>query len=471
MAQELHEKLNDKANHERTQVGKIVAGAEAANRDLNAAEVEILADHEAKIAELERQAELARLSLHREAEHVQTTQVVHSISQTEDRLHRTNGEENVYNPRYANLRLDEGGRSFLHDLVLAQGGGTPGEAHDAAERLGKHRQQMKHRGVNFDPGGASMPDIRANTGDLGGLVPPQYLTDEATPLVRGMRPSADAMGPRPLPPTGMSLVVPRITTTSGGASAAGTAEGATAANNDPEIADLTIPVKTIRGWVDISIEATMRGVMVDDLLSSDLQGAVETQVNADLIAGAGSNTLTGLNHGNAIASGNKLDIDTSSPSGIILFQNMMRMAGIIAQHRFRHTTHFMMHPRRLGWLLGREDGNDRPIWQAALSTSTNIVAGGDSAGAYGETNVVVGGVPLVSDSACPTTIDTNQDGVFAWYAPDMLFFESPLMVMRQDPNAKAWSNTVTMGRFVAFAPRFDTSAARLSGTLTAATVV
>ena len=85
--------------------------------------------------------------------------------------------------------------------------------------------------------------------------------------------------------------------------------------------------------------------------------------------------------------------------------------------------------------------------------------------------MLLGGVPIISDPGVPTTIDTNQDGVFAFYAPDMLLYESPLMVMGPDPDVKAWANTITMGRFVAFRPRHITSVGRLSGTLTAATVV
>ena len=200
---------------------------------------------------------------------------------------------------------------------------------------------------------------------------------------------------------------------------------------------------------------------------------METQFNADVIKGAGSNTLEGLNHTGKIGTSTTLDIDIANPTGGDLYSAMMRLAGLVAQHRFESVTHFLMHPRRLGWLLGSKDTTNRPLWQAGLTTAMNTTATGDRAGTYGVTQVILGGVPIISDAAVPTDLDSSndQDGVFAIYGPDMLLYESPLMVLRNDPVVKSWQNVVSIGRFVAFQPRYTTSAGRLSGTLTKDTVV
>ena len=464
---ELHEELNDQGNLVRDKIATIVKGAQATDRDLTDEEETLLRTHEAKLESIERQVELAQKAVHREAAHVQgMAPVIHTITQAEDQAHRTNGVENVYNPRNANKRLDEGGRSFLADIVLSREGGIEGVA--ASERLELHKAQMRDRGISYEPVG-DMPEMRATSGNLKGLVPPQYLIEEATPTIRSMRPTVDALGTRPLPPQGMSFNVPQVTQ---GTTAVGEAEGTVAANQDVRVTDLTFNVKTIRSWVEVSVEGAMRGVMVDDLLTEDLQGAVETRFNTDVIVGAGGDTLEGLNAADKInATTNVLDIDQANPNGGHLYAAMMRLAGVVAQHRFQSVTHFLMHPRRLGWLLGSTDTTGRPLWQAGLTTAMNTAATGDRAGTYGVTQVILGGVPLISDAAVPTTIDTDQDGIYAIYGPDMLLYESPLMIMRNDPVVKSWTNVVSLGRFVAFQPRFDTSAGRLSGTLTAAAVV
>ena len=171
MSNELRDKLVERENSLKDQMTGMVERAEAEGRDLKDAEKSLRDDLRAQVEGIREKIAVLDEATHREDQHVQAVApIVHAVSQTEDRLHRTNGEENVYNPRNANLRLDEGGRSFLADIISSQSGGP--DAYEASERLARHKAQMKHRGVNFDPS-APMPAIRVGTANLGGTVPPQ----------------------------------------------------------------------------------------------------------------------------------------------------------------------------------------------------------------------------------------------------------------------------------------------------------
>ena len=281
----------------------------------------------------------------------------------------------MYTPKAARMRMDEGGTSFLTDVLLSRSEDAVG-AHEAAQRLVKHKAQMKERGVDFEFQ-AAPPEVRAATGNLGGLVPPQYLIDMAQTAIRSLRPTADACNMRPLPPTGMTLHLPRVTTpTKGGGSAQNTAPHSSF-QQDPRVTDLEIGVKTIRGWIDLSIESLQRGVMVDDLLTQDLIEAVETQLNMDIWTGGGTNntnTFTGLLHGNTIPTGQNITVTESTGTVKGQFEGIVDVATKVATERFRRATHLVMHPRRLGFLAKGVDTQNRPLFQALAATSANVVA-------------------------------------------------------------------------------------------------
>ena len=58
--------------------------------------------------------------------------------------------------------------------------------------------------------------------------------------------------------------------------------------------------------------------------------------------------------------------------------------------------------------------------------------------------------------------------MIAFYSPEMLLLESPLMVMRGNPDIRKWTHTITAGCFMAFAPKRNISAAAVRGTVFAA---
>ena len=464
---ELHEKLTKRANDVRDQMHAIVEKAESEDRDLTEVENKVLAEHRAKRESLDAQAAVAEESIHREANHAKrVAEIVHSIPQAEHDLHRTKGEENIYNPERTSVRRDEGGYGFLTDHLIIRNPANP-EYEQARERLTKHREQTKAQGRHFEMQTANA-EARAATGDLDGLVPPVYLIDESDTALRSMAPTASAMNLRALPNTGMTIHIPLVSTAT---TAAGDEEGTTLQTTDPAATDLEIPVHTIAGYFELTHQAIQRGVMVDDLLTRDLQEAVETRINLDVLYGGESgdtHTVKGLlGSASTLASGNKLSVTQSNPSHKEVYPQIVNLATKVAETRFRRATHLVMHPARLGNFAKGLDTQGRPVYQALSNTAMNVMAHGDQAGAVGATGVSIAGIPVISDAAIKTNLgtNTNQDQVLAFYAPEMLLFRSPPMMLSGMPNLSSWKHMITMGRFVAFAPKRNVSAASLGGTL------
>ena len=452
---ELHDEIAADIEKLQSSITTIIRSAEEdGKRDLTAEEQENLDDLEAKLESRSKRLEHLKQIKEREdkaAARLKTLKDTETVPAQakrgiDDVNYRQGGEPQVYNP--GNTR-DYG---FLNDWVLSRSESP--QKFDANERLDKHQRQIEERD--------------ANAASFAGMVVPQYLTDMADTAVRSMRPTADAMNMRPLPSTGMTLEIPRITT---GATAAGTAELAAGSETDIVASNLTLNVKTVRGVADISYEAVMRGVMVDDLAILDLAEAVATQINDDVINGSSASQVAGLLKSGTLASGNvKTDADSSKPSATLVYSHTVDLATTLSTGRYRRVTHFVMAPRRFGYLAKATDSDGRPLYQSLAMTATNVFAHGDQAGAVGQTSVMLAGVPVIVDPAVPVNAgsNTNEDWVIGFYAPEMLLYESPLMVLEGDPDIRKWTHTITAGCFMAFAPKRNISAAAVRGTVFAA---
>ena len=466
---ELHEQLNDQGNLVRDKIKVIVEGAKATDRELTPEEIKILEGHEAKLEDIDRQVDLARKAVHREVDHVQAApQVVHSITQAEDNLHRTKGEENVYNPARNALHPADGGCGFLHDIVYGRASGKP----EHQERLLKHMEQMRSRGVvPYFPGETAPHGRAVDTGDLNGLLPPAYIYDPSATAIRAGRPTADVMNRLPLPQSGTEVTLPQI----GTATVTGVvAENTASTGTDPEIADRKTTMKTVRGHFDVSFLSMNQGVMVPDLFLRDLLDNVDSTIN-DQVIGHPTSAASEINGILSSASGRetldatnrKLDDDKASADALDAYKSILKnVLTVIATQRFRRATHLVMHPRRLNQIIAAVDSDERPLWQAAALTAVNTFAVGDQGGPIGQTSVLLAGVPVIADPNVPTDVETeNADPVIGIYAPEMLLMESPMMIFRGNPALSSWTHTITAGKYVAFAARYGKSAAYTSGTI------
>jgi HK97 family phage major capsid protein len=294
-------------------------------------------------------------------------------------------EESVYRPDTA--------ASFFRDL--AQQHRDPG----AAQRLMRHYEQTLHLRT-------------VTTGDPGavGLVPPTYLGQLYAQLPRVSKPFADALPSLPLPDSGTSISIPRVTT--GTSTAVMATEASTISNTDMDTASLSVPVVTIAGVNDVSLQALERTAPgLDLLVFQDLQAAYDATLETQLFSGTGSNGQhRGLSN---VASIGSITYTSGSPTGVELVQKVLAAVSTVATTRHRVPDAIVMHPRRAAWLAGQFDA-DSPVLQ---SGSLFGAAGTQASGFAGS----ISGVPVITSAAITTTAgaSTNEDVVFVCHRPDM----------------------------------------------------
>ena len=283
-----------------------------------------------------------------------------------------------------------GGRSFFKDLYNSQLKGD----HEAGERLAKHQ--------------ALEIEKRATTASTyGGLIPPAYLLDLYAKAARNGRVYADNCNNATLPDTGMSIIVPRITT----ASAAGMqTENSAATTQDPAETDLTVNVRTVAGYLPVSRQALERAAYDDQILFEDLTARYWAMLDTGCISGAGSGvTILGVLNTSSISAST-----ASSPTvaGIwpkvndVIQQINTAMGGIgyVADKIF-------MHPRRWGFFQAALDSTNRPIFGTTNTPYFNAMGEGAASG-YGQVGTMLG-LPVYTDANIPTNLGsgTNEDRI------------------------------------------------------------
>ena len=163
--------------------------------------------------------------------------------------------------------------SFFQDLYNSQYNGDI----DASDRIRRHRQEMavEHRD--------------GSTANYAGLVVPQYLTQLAAELSRAGRPFADQCTSLPLPDSGMSINISRVTT--GSSAAMQASENAAVSETDIDDTLLTADVRTIASGQQVSRQAVERGTGIDALIAADMMGAVGTVLEDQVLIGSGSSGI------------------------------------------------------------------------------------------------------------------------------------------------------------------------------------
>jgi HK97 family phage major capsid protein len=241
-------------------------------------------------------------------------------------------------PRTYTERSDN---SFIKDAYNAQFKND----YNANERLARHmrEEETERRDVG--------------TGAFEGLVVPQYLIDLAAPIARAGRPFADlGVSTHVLPPSGMTLNISRQTT--GTATAIQATENAAVQETDSDDTLLTVNVRTIAGQQDISRQAVERGTGIDSFIAQDLVRAWHTNLDNQILNGAGtSGTILGLD----ASSGNAITYTSASPTVQLLYPKLADAINQIQTNSFLNPTHWVMHPRRMAYLLAAVDGQNRPL--------------------------------------------------------------------------------------------------------------
>jgi HK97 family phage major capsid protein len=298
----------------------------------------------------------------------------------------------------------ESGNSFIADAFNAQFRND----YAANDRLARHTREE------------SIERRDVGTANFSGLVIPQYLVDLAAPYARAGRPTADfATNKHALPAAGMTLNISRMTT--------GTSADVQASENSPVSetnADdtlLTIDVRTIAGQQDLSKQVIERGSGVDAFVVQDLIRAWHTTLDNQILNGSGvSGQILGLASTPGI---NTVTYTDAAPTVAALYPKLADAYQQIQTGVFMNPTHWIMHPRRLAFLLSAVDQQDRPLVLPALNGPMNAVATGAGAASYGNSGYSMMGLPIIVDANIRTTIAGDQDEIYCVTAPELHLWE------------------------------------------------
>jgi HK97 family phage major capsid protein len=324
----------------------------------------------------------------------------------------------------------------------------------AQDRLARHmrEEEIERRDVG--------------TPQFDGLVIPQYLVDLAAPLARAGRPFADfATNKMTLPPSGMTLNISRMTT--GSSTAVQVTQNDAVSETDVDDTLLTVNVRTIAGQQDISRQAIERGTGIDVFVAADLIKSWHTTLDSQILNGAGTaGTIKGLR----ASGGNAITFTSTAPTVGLLYPKLADAIQQIQTNSFTNPTHFIMHPRRLAFLLAAVDSTNRPLVVPAANGPMNASGVGAGSSAYGNSGYQMMGLPIITDANIGTTYGTttNQDEIYVVNAGESHLWEQPGSPFTLRYDATGAGNltlkTVVYGYAAYTAERYPLACSIISGT-------
>jgi HK97 family phage major capsid protein len=324
----------------------------------------------------------------------------------------------------------------------------------AQDRLARHmrEEEIERRDVG--------------TAQFEGLVIPQYLIDLAAPLARAGRPFADfATNKMTLPPSGMTLNISRMTT--GSSTAVQVTQNDAVSETDVDDTLLTVNVRTIAGQQDLSRQAIERGTGIDVFVAADLIKSWHTTLDSQILNGAGTaGTIKGLR----ASGGNAITFTSTAPTVGLLYPKLADAIQQIQTNSFTNPTHFIMHPRRLAFLLAAVDSTNRPLVVPAANGPMNAAGVGAGSSSYGNSGYQMMGLPIITDANIGTTYGTttNQDEIYVVNAGESHLWEQPgsPFTLRYDATGAGslTIKTVVYGYAAYTAERYPLAASIISGT-------
>jgi HK97 family phage major capsid protein len=332
----------------------------------------------------------------------------------------------------------------------------------ARERLERHGRQVMEQ---LREKGIQLRDV--GTGAFAGLTIPQYLIDMYAPAALAKAPILTYIASKKvLPPSGMTLNISRLTTSS--AVAAQATENAAVQETDMDDTLLTINVNTYAGQQDVSRQALDRSEGVQDAVFQDLVNNYFTKVDADLLNGAGtSGTHLGIRSVSGI---NAVTYTDASPTVPELYSKMADAVQRINANVFAPATHWIVHPRRHGWFMAALDSSNRPLIVPTQTTAFNPVGVGPAA-AYGQTVYGVLGLPMITDGNIVTNLGagTNQDTVLAVTGDNIVYWSEtgdlmPRQLRFEQSNAPQSVRLAVFGYSAFTAGRYPAASSTIDGT-------
>lgn len=356
-----------------------------------------------------------------------------------DRVISTN-EPLTYRPR------DEGGQhSFFKDLFLSRTNDHPG----AKARLARHMREMESR---------PRADMTTTATDGGEFLPPLHLQERWAELARAGRVYANVIGSQPIPTTGMSFTVPKVT--SGSTTAVQATENNAVSETDAVTDEITLTVRTIAGQVDLSRQAFERSDPgLDMVLGRDLARSYAVTLDAHLLNHANDGVLNNANI-------NGVTYTDATPTVGELFPKIADAVQQIHTGVFMSPDAVFMHPRRWATFLGAVDTTGRPLVSPIAPQNPIAGFGGVvTEGAVGS----VQGLPVFVDANIPTGLgaSTDEDAILATWLGAHVFFESPTPAVRvfEDVGSGTLTVRIQVYGYIAYSSdRYGAGTSAITGT-------
>ncbi|MDT0306865.1 phage major capsid protein [Streptomyces sp. DSM 44917] len=362
-----------------------------------------------------------------------------------DQVARVGTEERTYRQdtdRFGKQFLMDVSRQFLFQDV------------EAAHRLARHMHEEQVER-------AQTLQRAVGTGNFSGLTVPQYLTDMYAPATAALRPFADVCNSHPLPESGMSIEISRITTSS----SAGIQASQNSAVSEQNMDDtpLSVPVKTAAGQQTVSRQAIDRGNGIEDVTMQDLFNRVATTLDATLLTEAS----TGMT--NVAQAVTYTDAD---PTGAEMYPKILGAAAGVEANLLAMgaPTHAIMHSRRWYWLSSQMSSTWPLVNWTNLPVQAGAVADPNSSYASGPRGVLPCGLVVIVDNNIPINLGagTNEDELYVVPRNECHLWEDdagPMFIRAEQPQAGSLGVQLVAYQYFAYTfQRYVNGMQKVSGT-------
>jgi len=269
----------------------------------------------------------------------------------------------------------EGPHDPLMDVWRAQTQNDP----DAQDRIRRHNERMIER----------VSILRASDrGDFGGLIIPEYATDDFAEVAREMRSFLNSLTSRPLTRSPVVVPIGNVGASAGTPAAENTAYVTADISSTP----LTLTARTVAGVAEVSVEAVEFGTLETPILFGDMISAYQEHFDYQAFHGTGNNnTHLGVFNtpdGNFVHGGSVDDFRAT-------YEAVLRAAAEIRSVDKRTPTHVCMSSLRWYSLMASTDDQGRPLMAMPSSFPSNVGGGAES-------RVFAGLSVVVDDNIIPT---------------------------------------------------------------------
>jgi HK97 family phage major capsid protein len=262
----------------------------------------------------------------------------------------------------------------------------------------------------------------------------------------------------------MTVNLGRLTT---GITSYAATEGTAVTESSPDDTLLTVNVRTVQSMWDLSKQASLRGVGVEDQLLGDGIRSYHSLLDSQILNGDGS----APNHRGILnTSGiNGVTYTDASPTWAEFFPKLVEAVTAVSSNFYGSATHIVAHPSLIGCWLRALDTTNRPIFGPTAGNPFNAAATYDRPDYLGG-GLQILGIPVVADANMPTNLGVgeNQTAVIVGDFRESYLWEdnsgNPLFVRFEEPSGTNAIRTILFGFSAYSAGKYPTAFSAITGT-------